>query len=463
MNYLFSEYIVINLLQPFAEDHPMKRNALIYGTIILTATGVLSRFIGFFYRIFLSQIFGEVGMGIYQLSMPVFFFVFALTTAGFSLALSKEIAAHLAQNRFQQAYRTLCATLIMSVSLSVLCMIIVYCSSSIISSRLIREPLTIPLLRMMVILFPLNAIHSCVNAFYFGMKKTLVPALTQLLEQFLRVGSIALLFFYASQHGYSLTLTACVFGLIIGEAVSAAVSVFCIIVFLRKHQVSFHKLSPMENTYRVLFKLSYPVTLNRIVISLLSTLEAYLLPASLVAYGYSTTQALATYGVFTGMAIPLIYFPSALPGSASVLLLPSISEAESGNNQVRIRSLTRKSTSFTLCFGLFCCMFFFFCGDFLGRLLFSSSKASFYIKTLSFICPFTYLSTTLSGILNGLGRTRFTFLCNSSGLLIRLLFVLFAVPVFGMKGFMWGMILFHLYICLVYCLALRKYLIYNSH
>jgi stage V sporulation protein B len=39
-------------------------NPLISGTLILTATGLLSRFIGFFYRVFLSRMFGAEGMGI---------------------------------------------------------------------------------------------------------------------------------------------------------------------------------------------------------------------------------------------------------------------------------------------------------------------------------------------------------------------------------------------------------------
>ena len=43
------------------------KNPLITGTIILTVTGFASRFIGFFYRIFLSRLFGAEGMGIYQL------------------------------------------------------------------------------------------------------------------------------------------------------------------------------------------------------------------------------------------------------------------------------------------------------------------------------------------------------------------------------------------------------------
>ena len=48
-----------------------KSHPLIVGTLILTITGLLSRIIGFFYRIYLSRLFGEEGMGIYQLLSPV--------------------------------------------------------------------------------------------------------------------------------------------------------------------------------------------------------------------------------------------------------------------------------------------------------------------------------------------------------------------------------------------------------
>ena len=48
-----------------------KNNPLITGTIILTITGFASRFIGFFYRIFLSRVVGAEGMGLYQLTSHI--------------------------------------------------------------------------------------------------------------------------------------------------------------------------------------------------------------------------------------------------------------------------------------------------------------------------------------------------------------------------------------------------------
>ena len=58
------------------------RSSLIRGTLILTLAGTLSRFIGFFYKIFLSRTIGAEALGIYQLIFPLFAFCLALSCGG---------------------------------------------------------------------------------------------------------------------------------------------------------------------------------------------------------------------------------------------------------------------------------------------------------------------------------------------------------------------------------------------
>ena len=42
------------------------KRTLFTGTLLLTTAGILSRFIGFFYKIFLSRTIGAEGLGNYQ-------------------------------------------------------------------------------------------------------------------------------------------------------------------------------------------------------------------------------------------------------------------------------------------------------------------------------------------------------------------------------------------------------------
>ena len=55
---------------------------LISGTLLLTAAGLTTRLIGFFYKIFLSRTIGAEGIGIYQMIFPIYGVCYALTTSG---------------------------------------------------------------------------------------------------------------------------------------------------------------------------------------------------------------------------------------------------------------------------------------------------------------------------------------------------------------------------------------------
>ena len=58
------------------------KRTLFTGTLLLTAAGILSRFIGFFYKIFLSRTIGAEGLGIYQLIFPIYMLCFSLCCYG---------------------------------------------------------------------------------------------------------------------------------------------------------------------------------------------------------------------------------------------------------------------------------------------------------------------------------------------------------------------------------------------
>ena len=69
-----------------------RKQALIRGTAVLTVTSLSTRFMGFFYRMFLSHTFGEENVGLYQLVFPVYALGISLSCAGMELALSRCVA-----------------------------------------------------------------------------------------------------------------------------------------------------------------------------------------------------------------------------------------------------------------------------------------------------------------------------------------------------------------------------------
>lgn len=442
-----------------------KKNPLIIGTIILTVTGFISRFIGFFYRIFLSRIFGAEGMGLYQLTSPVLALTFSITVSGMQTAISKFVASETSTKDYRSSFHTLLTGFGISMLLSVGCTGYIYLSSDMIATKLLFEPRTAPLLRIIALSIPMATVHSCINGYFYGIRKTSVPSMTQLAEQIIRVGSVYIIYAYFSSKGYSPTISFAVIGLVIGEAASMLVSLGAIYHRFYKlthsrqliTRIRYSSCSYFTEAGRLL-TLAVPLSLNRTLINFLQSIEAIYIPQCLQQYGYDNAKALGVYGVLTGMALPLILFPSAITNSVSVLLLPIVSEAEANSNHDAIRKAVRKSIRYCLILGFSCTILFLLFGRFAGNLLYQSSLAGSFIITLSFICPFMYIASTLNSILNGLGKTSLTFTYSMSSLLFRLLFVFYAIPILGIQGYLYGLLASQLLQTSLCVFAVRKYL-----
>ena len=94
------------------------KNVILRGTLLLTIAGVISRIMGFFYRIFLANTIGAEGMGIYQLIFPVYSVCFSLCASGIETAISKLTAEKFAVGRPSNALGILKSGFLLTLSLS---------------------------------------------------------------------------------------------------------------------------------------------------------------------------------------------------------------------------------------------------------------------------------------------------------------------------------------------------------
>ena len=434
----------------------LSKHPIITGTVILTCTGFITRIIGFFYRIFLSQNIGEEGMGIYQLLAPVMALSFSVTAAGIQTSISKHVAAYEAKEKQKQSISVLFCGLFLSVFLSLFLGLLLFQYSNPISACLLLEPRCAPLVRIYSISLPFAAIHSCINGYYYGLKKTALPSITQLVEQLVRVIFVYVICMYTNHSDTTTQISVAVLGLVLGEVISALISF--IAIFRNK---PFINISIFPQLKPLLF-LAIPLSINRVALNCLQSIEAVQLPRQLCNYGLSNSQSLSIYGVLTGMALPLILFPQAITGSISVLLLPYVSEADAANNPKRISNAIYTSTAFCILMGSVTALFFYILGPFLGEFLFHSKEAGLFIRSLSFMCPFLYLGSLLTSILNGIGKATPAFFINVLALCIRLFFIFLLVPYIGIKGYLYGLPISQISHCLLNFLALKKYIYYNK-
>lgn len=172
------------------------RNKIIKGTFILTISGILSKLIGFYYRIFLSDTIGANGVGIYQMILPIIGLFAAISCAGVEIAMSKNISSAKDKNHIYKNFKT---GFIYSVTMSVLSTILLLLFTPIISHFYISGPIIKRLLFLSVLLLPLMSIHSAILGYYLGMKRSFIPGLFLFIEALLKLVFTMLIYLFFSK------------------------------------------------------------------------------------------------------------------------------------------------------------------------------------------------------------------------------------------------------------------------
>lgn len=426
----------------------LSKHPIITGALILSAANITTRIIGFFYRIYLSRIFGAEGMGVIQLTGPISAMVFALTGAGMQTAISKCVSA-VSESHRNKRRKYLYYGLVFVLVPSLLCTYMVYTYADVLAVQFLSEPRTAPILKILAFSFPLGAAHACINGYFLGKHRTVLPAISQFTEQLVRVSTVYICCSSFLATGDIPELGFVAWGVCIGEL--AALMVVGIALLFGKHRDAVgHKLiahpaNQDKGVLSSLLKMSIPLSANRLSVNFLQSIESIRIPLMLQIYGLSDSAALSTYGILTGMALPVLFFPGAFTGALSAMLLPAVSEAHSKGDKERIKTITINATFFVVFAGLLFGILFFMFSDFFGESVFHEPLAGVYIRALCLLCPFMYVNGIFTGILQGLGKAMGIFFINITSLCLRLCFVFFAVPHYGIKGYLAGLLVSQLY------------------
>jgi len=183
--------------------------------------------------------------------------------------------------------------------------------------------------------------------------------------------------------------------------------------------------------------MALPLTLNRVSGSLLGTVENILIPRQLQAFGMTAKDAISAFGRITGMAMPLIFFPSAFLTALAITLVPAISEASALKNAARVSQTVGKSIMFTAVLGIGAAGVYIVLPEKLGMTIYHQDIAHI-LRFMGLLCPLWYVNITLSGILNGLGQQVFIFKYSLLSSAISIAFIFFLVPVYGADAFIYG-------------------------
>lgn len=439
------------------------KSNIIKGTLILSCASILSRIIGFIYRIYLADILGEQLLGTYQLIFPIYVLCFTIYGAGMQSAISQVVATLMGKNNTHskdeglnesvpkdRTPRTiLLAGTILSFILALFLSIFINFNSKWLACNILMVPDCDIYLKLLTYLFPFCSISACICGYQYGLENAKPPAIAGIIEQITRI-----LFVFIIQGFFSDKEICCqiaVYGLTVGEFFGFLYNMSTIknkTFNKRKNKIS------LKESFKLLLPVFISLTSIKLTISLLHSVESIFIPASLVKYGYTMNEALSVYGIYSGMAMPFIMFPATITMAISTMLLPAVSKAHSSGNKKQINKLIRRTSYFCLVTGMAATVFFLLFGNICASLFFHNELAGRYLTVMSFLCPFLYLNMTYSSILNGLGKPHMTFVITVVCTLIKILSLIFFVPKYGMIAYIAASLVAEALLCVMlrhYC------------
>ncbi|MBQ3219058.1 MAG: oligosaccharide flippase family protein [Clostridia bacterium] len=360
---------------------------------IVTVFSVCEKFLGFLYRIYLSRTIGAEGIGLYQVALSVFSLLFTITCSGTPITVSRLITKYKAENKDDRISKVITAGLLFTVLVAIpVCLIFFIFSKSFTFLFADERCINIFLIILPGLIF--TSVYAVLRGVFWGTKDFLPYSIIELLEELCMIVAGIILIHFATdvyQGAYRA-------GVAVLISYLFSFTLASIVFFVRKN-----KLKNPKNEFKPLLKSALPITAMRTANSLAVSLVSIILPMRLILAGFTESQAMSTFGAAVGQAIPLLFIPTTLIGSFTLVLVPEISENFYKKRDFYLQRDVEKALKFTI---FLTCLFipvFFVCGEEIGMLVFHGHECGKYITASAFLMLFMSLSSITTSILNSMG------------------------------------------------------------
>lgn len=402
---------------------------------IMTVTSLLLRTLGVAFNAFVSRRLGADGMGLFTLIMSVYGLSVTLAASGVNLAATRMCAEALGRGDEKCVRASFRRCFIYASVCGIGACLLLFFGSEFVAVRWLGDGRCTRSLKLLALSLPFIAASNVFHGYFTAVRKVSRSALTQIFEQFFKVGITVWALLYIVPEGIEYACMALVGGGAIAETASFLMALTLYLIDRRKKVKGSVGRMVGQKLWRELFGITIPVAAAAYVRSGLSTLEHMLIPRGLRKNPLTAENALAVYGVLLGMVMPVIMFPTALLYSFTGLLIPEFAEADAKRDTVHIRYMTSRALTFTLIFAVGCSAIMSMFAHELGMLVYDSAAAGEFIRVMAPLIPVMYFDHAVDAILKGLGEQIYCMKVNILDAAMCTLLVYLLCPRIGIWGY----------------------------
>ena len=394
------------------------------GAISLTVSALLVKILGVIYKVPLSYVLTDVGMGYFNTAYTVYGFFYVLSTAGVPKAITCIISE--AESKGRDGYD------IYKISLRFFTII----GSIITVAYMIFSPLITKIISNSAALYTMLLIGPSIlfvstggvcRGFLCAKGRLLPVAISQLIEAVCKL-ILGLSFALLARHlklGLSVISAWAVLGITLGSLLGTLYMV--IISKNEKNGQNAGQKNEVDRKelYKNILKIAAPITLSSSVLTIGGLIDMTVIMRCLEALGYSEESANEIYGNYTTLAVPMVNLVISLVTPLTVYLLPILIKARTSGNINEVRKSTERICALSMLFVCPCVVAFGLYGFDILDVLFTTVQAAKGYKLLIILSVGTLFLAALN-LLNTVqeayGRFNYPIITLSIGVVVKLIF-----------------------------------------
>ena len=324
----------------------LQKNAggnIVKGTMVLIIGNVVVKIIGALFKLPLANIIGADGMGLYNASFIVYDIFLVLSTAGYSLAVSKMVANSSAHGDPGEAIKIFRVSRNCFFVIGLFFSLVMFFGARTFSELIgnTRAYYSILVLSPAVLFVSLMCAY---RGYYQGTNDMIPTTISQVTEAVCRlIVGLAFAWFLKSR-GYGTPVVAA--GSIVGITLGEFSSTFTL-AMLHRHRMKRRRhckksTTPSGKILSTMFSTSLPIGIGIIIISVINMLDNSIMMHRLQFIGFSETQANTLYGTYN-MAFTVFSLPITIVSALQVSVFPILSYAFAQKSYYRVARTAQAS------------------------------------------------------------------------------------------------------------------------
>ena len=307
-----------------------KKSIVIQGSILAFA-GIISKIIGFLYRIPMANIMGNTGNGLYSVAFGIYNIALTLSSYSMPLAVSKLMSARLAKKQYKDAVRVFVRALIFAAVTGMIACLVLYFGAESFAGLYHKDGLEYPVRVLAPTTFIVALLGTC-RGYYQGHHNMLPTAVSQVIEQLVNavVSVVAAAAFVRSAGCNKAAMGAMggTLGTLAGAGAALVIFIGLFIVGRSGIKAQLTESDEITEDNRIIYKAIIltviPVIISQSIYQLGYTLDDLIFGNIMCIRGYAEIYVTDLQGVFNTQYNQMINLPTAIATSMAAATLPSI-------------------------------------------------------------------------------------------------------------------------------------------